>query len=295
MPNVRTLITTLEMAKLTTYTAVSPTPPSMGVENLKHVQPTRRMRSTDPSALEFVMDVSAALASTEDTNISFYRFLWFLYYDGGRNDTVEVWTGPTLLSVGSTATANHHIGPQQFRRTLDNDGKRFPRVHSFVELPVDDSDRAHPVYCTDPWIRVKISAPTPNPRGYLDLGLAFATPGYIPDHPIAQKPALGLEEAPRETEALNGATRAQIRPRRRTFDCILQATGPGCVDELEEDWIGLQETVGISEPVVVCLNLDATQRFMTRINYGTLASLAKVPLSEVWNLAQMNLSVKEKL
>ncbi len=291
----RTMIATLEMAKRTTYAAVSPTPPGMGPSNLSHREPTRRMRSEDPSALEVTMDVSAALASTEDTNISYYRFLWFLYYQGSRADTVEVWSGPTLLSVGSTATANWYSGALQFRRTLDNDGARFPRVHSYVELPVDLTDPLNPVYCTDPWIRFKISAPTPNPRGYLDLGLAVPTPGYVPAHPIAQKPTVGLEEEIRETRAMNNARRRQIRPRERTFDLVLQATGPGCVDEMEAEYEGLQESIGVSETAIVCLDLDATKNFMRKTNYGDLSALQKPPLPEIWNLAQMTMSLKEKL
>jgi len=280
----RSLLATRELAKRTTYASVGGEVSGMEAHYLSHAQPRRRYRTTSASVLEVTLDMTEALAAVEYTGIESYGFLVALYGNMTSSATYEIWTGSTLTAVSSTPTAAYYSGSLAYWKTIDNDRGRFPRRHSFHEFPAQR---------TDPWLRYKITESSPNPDGFLELGLLLPVPGYVPAHPIAKKPSAGLAEDVKESRSMSGARRRQIQERERIRDFILQATGPDCLTEMEEEWLGIEETIGMSEELLVIMNLDATARMMNQIVYGMLRSAQNIPIPGAYELAQASISLQE--
>ena len=281
----RTVIATLELAKRTVYSGTSEAA-SMPASYLSHPQPKRRWRAPSLSQIEVYLDMTAGLAAYQQTGILTYRYLFPLYGSATRAATHEMWIGPTRTSVGSTATASWYSGVQSYWRSLDNDLARFPRRHSVIDV---GSQR------TEPWIRYKITDPA-NPDGFHDLGLLVPTPGYEPTlAPMGSGPGAGVEEEVRETRSVGSARRRLHRARERVRSYTFQAVGPTAPQEAEDQLLALQETAGVSDPVIIVDDVTATTRFMNRIVYGTLEGLQKFVLPDIYQKAQVELDVKEML
>lgn len=288
MPPHRTLIATMELAKRAFYTVAigEATDGYLSAANLRHQQPRRRLRMLDLDNAEVKIDMTAALAAVEDTGISSYGWLLPWYCTASRDAVHELWLGNSSAAVNSTATAAYHFGPEPFWKSIDNYRARFPRMHSWIELP---SQMSHP------WARYRIDDPD-NPDGFIDLGLLIPHPGYVPPHPIAVQPLAGIAQETREWRGASGTTRREFRPIQRRWNLILQATGPNCREEVEEQWLGLQETVGVANPMAVIRNVDATERTMNETLYGTFEGDPEIiPLPQPWEKATMSMNLVEML
>jgi hypothetical protein len=169
---------------------------------------------------------------------------------------------------------------------MDNDLGRFPRRHSWIDLGEQR---------TEPWLRYKVTDAT-NPRGQIEGGILLIHPGYSPSGLIAQNPKSGAQQPGLTFQrSISGAERGVAKPIERIKEVVLQATGVNSRAELEDNWVGLQETVGLNLPVAMLLDADATTRTMNAVIYGKLMTMQQVVLAEYWNLAQMQLGIKESL
>jgi len=279
----QSLIANLELAKLASVTTPGPTPSSMPVTNLLHHQPGKNCRFLDLTQAEATLDLTLALAAVADTGISSYRYIIIIASTITRTGTVEVFTGPTQVSVASAGTASLHVPAQLFWLTVENNGNRFPKRHTYIDL---GSQR------TEPFVRVVFSDPT-NPDGFLDVGVIFPSPGYVPTSGIRQQPNFGADEELRETISVAGARHTQPRPINRIRDIIIQANGPTAAAEIQDQWVALQETVGVHDPFAAITRLGATSRYMDHFVYGTLTGLVAVPLAEIWGESSITLTYKE--
>lgn len=259
---------------------------SMPATNLAHMQPRRRWRATASDQVEATFNMTAALAAStvEQTGLTGYRLLVLGYSTASRDSTLEVFCGNSQVEVADSG-APYYLS-RDYWLSLDNDRGRFPLRHTWLEFPS---------LFSYPWVRFKITDPNFADLGYLDTGIALLHPGYYPTLPLAEQPTANVDEERREIRSLRGARHLQRRPRERLRDYNLQATGDNAPAEAEAEWLGLQEAVGVSEPVVVIDDLDATTRTMNRILYGTLENLSKLKIPETWGLGRIDLSVRELL
>lgn len=265
----RSMLATLKLAELCTYTtpvSASSMPPS----NLSQYQPSRRLRMTDLTHTEVTVSLGSALTTaTPLWNISTYRYWVFIRSNITQAGTVECFFGPTQTSVASAGTASLHIAPALYWKSLDNDRGRYPYRHSWIEMPAQ---------ATYPWARFVFSD-VANPDGYLDLGMLIPHPGYIPSLPLKVPAKPSISEEVRETVAVSGPRHLQIRPRYQVRQIVLHATGPGAKAEAEDQMLGIQEAIGVSDAFVCIEDLDATVRAMNKIVYGTMTGNNPV---EVW-------------
>lgn len=280
----RSVLATLAMAAACVYSAPVEVA-GFEAANLSHIQPRRRWSSPNLTQAEVNVDLRPGLAATRDTGISSYGWVFTLYSTAGPTATHELWLGSSLSAVQATGTSSWYSGALPVWRSDDNDRARFPRRHNWFDL---GGQR------TEPWMRYKITDPT-NPAGFVELGLLVPHPGYVPTLPVQAWPQAGVVQELRETQAVTGPRHAQERPIERQLGIKLHANGAAAAAEMEDDWLGLQQTVGVAKTVVLLVDANATERVMQKIAYGNLESLEKVDLMNSWGYGQLELSVRERL
>lgn len=278
----QSLIATLTLGQLADVSTPSPTPSSMSVANVTHLQPGKTCRFLDLSQAEVIFDLTPAFSQVAYHGISSYRYVVVIASSITPAGTVEAWTGSSASAVASSGTSRH-VGPQPFWLTIDNDKGRFPVRHSFLDLGLQ---------LTDPFLRIKFTD-LANPDGYLDVGVAFPAPGYRPTLPLKTKPSMGATEDLRQTLSVSGAKHIQKRPVFRQREITVQATGPTARAEVEAEWIALQETVGVDQPFAVITDIAPAARYMNGFVYGTLLSLKPMLLPEVWASSELTLAYEE--
>jgi len=277
------LIATLELIKLCTVTTPGPTPSSMPIANILHYQPSKVGRMLDLTQTEITVNLTSGLALVAFHGLSSYR--WVVIVGGSLTSagTVEVFTGPTEISVASSGTASLHLPPQPYWITIENNRNRFPVRHTWIDL---GSQR------TEPFLRLVFSDPT-NPDGFIDLGTILIHPGYIPTIPIKTKPSLGANETARITHSVSGAKHTQIQPIYRQREISMQAIGSTARDEVLSQWAALQETVGLHDPFVVITNTLPSSNYMDEIVYGELTKFTPVLMPEAWGSSEIIFDYEE--
>jgi hypothetical protein len=279
----QSLIATLTLGKLADVSTPSSTPSSMSVANITDFRPGKVCRFLDLGQAEVTFDLTAALSQVAYHGISSYRYVLVIGSTITSAGTVEAWTGASESAVASTGTATLHVGPLPYWHTIDNDRSRFPVRHTVVDL---GSQR------TDAFLRVKLSDPL-NPDGFLDVGVVFPSPGYVPALPIKTKPSMGATEDLRQTISVSGAKHIQKRPIYRQREITIQAVGPTARAEVEANLVALQETVGVDEPFAAITDLAPTARYMNGFVYGTLTALKPVLIPEAWGASELTFAYEE--
>lgn len=287
------ILVTMKLAELATVTAGCATPTSMPPANAINYQPGAVVRLLDLGAATLTIDLTAALAASNLHGLVGYRYVVIVGATITSAGTVEARTGASAVAVGSVGTSDLVVGPQNFWLvTHDKDGARFPVRHTVIDL---GSQR------TEPFLYLGF-VDAANPAGFLDIGIVIPHPGY--PFQMIQKPSYGVNEELRSILAVSGARHLQIRPRPRTREISLQTMGTTQTQyqaafsatqrgEVLDQWLGLEESVGVSESVAIVTHLAPAEGYMNEIIYGTLTGLRPVVIPEEWGGSEWSLSLEE--
>jgi hypothetical protein len=168
---------------------------SMPLGNLQTMQPTARTRFTDISSpIVFTIDMTAGFASGAYAS---WNYLWLGFGNFAVTDlwkiegatTIAGLSSPTLIQAFTSCWPSPNLArffPRRHARYFSHDGGGLP------------------VGRTEKVLRVTIDA-TSNPDGFLEMGRAYASDGYLSQYIAYPNKLPTLKEEPRIVVAEGGA------------------------------------------------------------------------------------------